>query len=100
MGSIHLNKVRVIMNMIIKYILNLPRLTNTDFMYKEFNVLNFDKLLNKCILLLAFKHKMYFLNCCNYYNTRLEKNINISVPIHIKHFGTMSCLNRSFKLSQ
>lgn len=30
------------------YNLKLPSFTNTDFIYKEFNIFNFDKLLNKC----------------------------------------------------
>lgn len=96
--NIHLNKVKIIMNKIIKYILRLPNYTNTDYLYKEINVLSFDRLLNKCTLLLAFKHKKYFTNCNHNYNTRLKKNINIIAPICHKHFGTKSCLNRAITL--
>lgn len=48
------------MNKIIRFILSLPSFTNTDFLYKEFNVLNFDKCLYKYTLLTTYKHKKYF----------------------------------------
>lgn len=59
-------------------------------MYKKLNVLNFDKLLTKCTLLVAFKHRNYLLIWNHNHNTRLEKNMNIYININ-KQFGGTSC---------
>lgn len=61
------------MNKIIKFILKIPILTYTKFIFKEFNVVYFDKFLMKCTLLLNFKHKMYLSSYYHIYNTRLKK---------------------------
>jgi hypothetical protein len=86
------------MNTIIKFILKLPILTCTKFIYNELNILDFDKLLIKCILLLSFKHKMYLPSCKHDYNTRFRKNINVTIPKCNKRFGDKSCLNRALSL--
>jgi len=56
------------MNKIIKFILKVPILTCGKFIYKELNVLEFEKLLTKCSLLLSLKHKMYLPSCIYNYN--------------------------------
>lgn len=96
--EIHLIKLKSTMNKIIKFILKLPILTCTTFIYNELNVLDIDKLLIKCTLLLSFKHKMYLPPCNHDYNTRFRKNINVTIPKCNKQFGYKSCLNRALSL--
>lgn len=83
--EIHLNKLKLTMNKIIKFILKIPILIYTKFIYKELNVLYFDKLLMKCTLLLNFKYKMYLPSCYHIYNTRLKKNIFIRLYQIVKN---------------
>jgi len=65
------------MNKIIKFILKVPILITCDkFIYKELNVLDFEKLLTKCTLLLSFKHKMY-LPYCNYIITVIQYSYSL-----------------------
>jgi len=72
------------MNKIIKFILKVPILTSTKFIYKELNVLDFDRLLCKITLLLIFKHKMYLPFSYHNYYTRFKKNVNTIVPNIVK----------------
>lgn len=70
--DIHLNKIKLIMKRIIKFMLTLPKLTYN----KEFNVLDFVKLLTKFTLLLVFKREKYLPAFYHNYNTRFKKKVS------------------------
>jgi len=56
----YLSKLKITVNKIIRFILNLYLLPNTDFVYSELNHYNFDKLFKKCLLYLYINIETLF----------------------------------------
>lgn len=75
--NIHLEKLKVTINGIIKFLLGKPRYYSTKLLYDEFNVQHFNSLFKSNVLLLLYKHKDLLTMVSHSYNTRYKANINI-----------------------
>jgi len=96
----HLSKLKITINCIIKYLLNLPILTNTTLIYKELKVNDFKYIYNFNTLIELYKNKHLIITMDHDHKTRYKYNINILLPSYNKVFGQMSVLYNGLKLCQ
>jgi len=95
--DVHLKKLKITVNKIIKFILKLPSYTSFDAIYNDLNVFNFDKLFKKCLLLFMYKHINIIPICKHNLNTRFKSNVNLYyIPKCYKSFGLKSTLNSKY----
>jgi len=87
-----LSKLIVTINGIIKFLLNLPMITSTSLIYKEFNVKHLICIYKSSVLVDLYKHKKLITLLDHEHNTRYKKNINILLPNLNKVFGQHSIL--------
>jgi len=95
----HIHSLNITLNNVIKFIFNLPSLTNYDCVYNVFNLLN-NRCLYYCLIYLYYKNllltyhnfKNNTVHIDHIYNTRYKTNINLYVPLYHKQFGIKSAI--------
>jgi len=68
-------------NGVIKYLLNLPKQTNTILIYEKFNVNNFKIIFNEAVLVDLYKHLIP--GSDHELNTRYMQNVSILIPTEV-----------------
>jgi hypothetical protein len=95
----HTNSLKSTINSLTKFLLNKPRYTNNEYVYRELNIYNINALYFKNILVALYKYRHDAISTVSHeYCTRYKKVINIKIPKFHKHFGAKNSIPVAIQL--